>query len=148
MQTLEMRVSGFGGQGIILSGYIIGKAASIHDGKESTMAQAYGPEARGSACSAQVIISDAPIRYPYVTESDVLGSVVEGLAILASAVAEVMFRNVESVNERDDARRLSDIFAQGLVALVVDDDDRLRGLITKMDLVDVLTKQVEAPAGV
>ena len=80
-----------------------------------------------------------------VTESDVLGRLVEGNASLASTVAEVMFRNVRSVNERDDARRLSDIFSEGLVALVVDDNDQLKGLVTKMDLVDVLTKSVEAP---
>ncbi len=72
MHTIELRVSGFGGQGIILAGYIIGKAASISDHKQATMVQAYGPEARGSACSSQVIISDAPIHYPYLTASDVL----------------------------------------------------------------------------
>ena len=80
-----------------------------------------------------------------VTESDVLGRIVAGNASLASAVAEVMFRNVHSVNERDDAGRLGELFAEGLVGLVTDDDDQLKGLITKMDLVDVLTKQVEAP---
>jgi len=72
MEQLEIRVSGFGGQGIILAGFIIGKAASIFDGKEATMAQAYGPEARGSACSSQVIISDAAIYFPYVTEPALL----------------------------------------------------------------------------
>ncbi|MGD8331162.1 MAG: 2-oxoacid:acceptor oxidoreductase family protein, partial [Acidobacteriota bacterium] len=72
MEPLEIRVSGLGGQGVILAGYIIGKAASIYDGKEATMAQAYGPEARGSACSSQVIISGATIHYPYVTEPGVL----------------------------------------------------------------------------
>ena len=72
MEQLEIRVSGFGGQGIILAGFIIGKAASIFDGKEATMAQAYGPEARGSACSSQVIISDAAIHFPYVSETSIL----------------------------------------------------------------------------
>ena len=52
----EMRVTGFGGQGIILAGYIIGKAAAVYDDKHATMTQAYGPEARGSACSSQVIV--------------------------------------------------------------------------------------------
>ena len=72
MDQVEIRVSGFGGQGIILAGYIIGKAASIYDGRQATMAQAYGPEARGSACSSQVIISDHPIRNPYVTHPQIL----------------------------------------------------------------------------
>lgn len=72
MDQVEIRVSGFGGQGIILAGYIIGKAAAIYGGRQATMAQAYGPEARGSACSSQVIISDHPIRNPYVTRVQVL----------------------------------------------------------------------------
>jgi len=81
-----------------------------------------------------------------VTETDVLSRIVEGHASLASAVAEVMFRNVAKVYLGDDAGRLGEIFADGLVALVVDDDEHLHGVITKMDLVDVLTKHVEAPA--
>ena len=72
MEPMEIRVTGFGGQGIILAGYIIGKAASIYQGKHATMAQAYGPEARGSACSSQVIISDATIHFPYVSKPGVL----------------------------------------------------------------------------
>jgi 2-oxoglutarate ferredoxin oxidoreductase subunit gamma len=68
----EMRITGFGGQGIILAGYIVGKAAAVYDGKHATMVQAYGPEARGSACSSQVIVDDQPIRYPYLREMKIL----------------------------------------------------------------------------
>ncbi len=68
----EIRITGFGGQGIILSGLIVGKAASIYDGKSATMTQAYGPEARGSACSTQVIIDDQDVLYPYIRNADVL----------------------------------------------------------------------------
>jgi 2-oxoglutarate ferredoxin oxidoreductase subunit gamma len=74
MDRQEVRVSGFGGQGIILSGYIVGKAASIHDGKQATMVQAYGPEARGSACSSQVVVADEQIDFPYLSASDILVS--------------------------------------------------------------------------
>ena len=49
----EIKIGGYGGQGVILSGYIIGRAATIFDTKYATMMQAFGPEARGSACSAQ-----------------------------------------------------------------------------------------------
>lgn len=63
---IELRISGFGGQGIILSAYIIGKAAAIFDNKFSTMIQSFGPEARGSSCSAQLLISDTQILYPYI----------------------------------------------------------------------------------
>ncbi|MDI6840410.1 MAG: 2-oxoacid:acceptor oxidoreductase family protein [bacterium] len=72
MTSLKIRVAGFGGQGVILSGYVIGKAASIYDKKEATLVQSYGPEAGGEACSAQVIISDTTINYPLVDTPDIL----------------------------------------------------------------------------
>ena len=68
----EIRISGFGGQGVILSAVVIGKAACIFENGYSTMTQAFGPEARGGACSAQVILSNEPILYPYVTRPDIL----------------------------------------------------------------------------
>jgi 2-oxoglutarate ferredoxin oxidoreductase subunit gamma len=68
----EIIVTGFGGQGIILAGKILGMAASLGDHKESTLVQAYGPESRGGACNAQVIISNTPIHYPYVQYPDIL----------------------------------------------------------------------------
>jgi 2-oxoglutarate ferredoxin oxidoreductase subunit gamma len=72
MAKTEIRVGGLGGQGVILCGMIIGKAASIYDGKHATLIQAFGPEARGSACSAQVVVSDEVIGYPYVKQPDLL----------------------------------------------------------------------------
>jgi 2-oxoglutarate ferredoxin oxidoreductase subunit gamma len=68
----EIRFAGFGGQGIIRSGYLIGKAASLHDGKFATLNQAFGPEARGGACSAQVLIAQDRVLYPYITKPDIL----------------------------------------------------------------------------
>ncbi len=72
MQLTEIRVAGFGGQGVILAAMVIGKAASIYEGGFATMTQSFGPEARGGACSAQVITSDQPVLYPYVTNPDIL----------------------------------------------------------------------------
>jgi 2-oxoglutarate ferredoxin oxidoreductase subunit gamma len=63
----EIKIGGFGGQGVILSGIIIGKAASLYDDLHATLIQAFGPEARGSACSAQVVLSKDYIDYPYLT---------------------------------------------------------------------------------
>lgn len=63
----ELKISGFGGQGVILAGHIIGKAATIYDEKNATLTQAYGPEARGGACSANLIISNGEIDYPEIT---------------------------------------------------------------------------------
>ena len=72
MNRTEIKIGGFGGQGVILSGYIIGRAASIYDNKFATMIQAFGPEARGSACSAQLIVSDEQITYPYITAPNLM----------------------------------------------------------------------------
>ena len=72
MRVTEIRIAGFGGQGVILSALIVGKAASIFQGEHATMTQSFGPESRGGASSAQIILSDSPILYPYVTRPDVL----------------------------------------------------------------------------
>jgi 2-oxoglutarate ferredoxin oxidoreductase subunit gamma len=72
MATTEIKIGGLGGQGVILAGMIIGKAAALFDQKDATLTQAFGPEARGSACSAQVIVSDGKILYPYVTQPDIM----------------------------------------------------------------------------
>jgi 2-oxoglutarate ferredoxin oxidoreductase subunit gamma len=72
MQLTEIRIAGFGGQGVILSAIVLGKAASIYQGAFATMTQNFGPEARGGACSAQLILSDSPVLYPYVTRPDIL----------------------------------------------------------------------------
>lgn len=72
MPRTEIRIGGLGGQGVILCGYIIGRAAAIFGGKHATLIQSFGPEARGSACSAQVTIDDEPIGYPYVTHPNIL----------------------------------------------------------------------------
>ncbi len=78
-----------------------------------------------------------------LTESDVLEKLVDGRASLTSSVAEVMFRRVTTVNEREDAGKLLDLFTHGLVGLVIDDAGALLGVVTKMDLVDLLTARVD-----
>lgn len=71
-KEIHLLISGFGGQGIIMAGDIVGKAAVLHDNKFATMTQAYGPEARGGACSAQVIVSGAEILFPCVADPEIL----------------------------------------------------------------------------
>jgi 2-oxoglutarate ferredoxin oxidoreductase subunit gamma len=70
----EIRFSGYGGQGIIRLGLITGKAVSLFDNKFGTMTQSFGPEARGSACSSQVVVSDERVLYPYITRPEILVS--------------------------------------------------------------------------
>ncbi len=62
----EVRFSGFGGQGIILSVVILGRAAALYDNRYAVQTQVYGPEARGGASMSQVIIDDDPILFPKV----------------------------------------------------------------------------------
>jgi 2-oxoglutarate ferredoxin oxidoreductase subunit gamma len=68
----EVRIAGFGGQGIGLAGYILGKALALYDGREAVMTQSYGPEARGGASSANIIVSDREIAYPFVQQPNIL----------------------------------------------------------------------------
>ena len=70
--TSQIRFGGVGGQGIVLAGSLLGKAAALFDGKEAVVTQTYGPEARGGAARTDVIISETPVDYPFVTSADVL----------------------------------------------------------------------------
>lgn len=72
MTRTEVRLTGFGGQGIVLAGYVLGKAASLYDGMFATFTQSYGPESRGGACAAQVILSEEPIQYPHLIDPSVV----------------------------------------------------------------------------
>lgn len=74
MKKTEIRFTGFGGQGIIRCALITGKALSLFDDKHASMTQAFGPEARGSACASQLIVSDERVLYPYITSPDILVS--------------------------------------------------------------------------
>jgi 2-oxoglutarate ferredoxin oxidoreductase subunit gamma len=71
-EKTEIRLAGFGGQGIILAGNILGKAASLYEQLQAVFTQSYGPEARGGACSADVIISGGAIYYPRVSLPKIL----------------------------------------------------------------------------
>jgi 2-oxoglutarate ferredoxin oxidoreductase subunit gamma len=70
-RKIEVRISGLGGQGVVLAGEILGKAA-VYDGKEVVETASYGAEARGSAAKSEVILSDKRIGYPKVRKCDVL----------------------------------------------------------------------------
>jgi len=66
----EIRLAGSGGQGIIMAAIVLAEAAGVHEGKQVSQTQSYGPEARGGTCKAEVVISDAPIDYPKVAKPD------------------------------------------------------------------------------
>ena len=71
MSRTEIRITGFGGQGVVLSGHIIGHACAVNADKHATMIQSFGPEARGSACSTTLAISDTEVLYPYIHRPDI-----------------------------------------------------------------------------
>ena len=70
-KRVEVRISGLGGQGVVLAGEILGRAA-VYDGKYAVQTQSYGAEARGSAAKSEVIISDKKIGFPKVRKCDIL----------------------------------------------------------------------------
>ncbi len=69
---MEIRLAGEGGQGMILAGIILAEAAAIYDDKNATQTQSYGPEARGGASKAEVVIDQGEIDHPEVIVADVL----------------------------------------------------------------------------
>ena len=71
MSRTEICFAGFGGQGVVMSGYVIGRACAVNAGQHATLIQSFGPEARGSACSATLAISDTEVLYPYVHDYDI-----------------------------------------------------------------------------
>jgi 2-oxoglutarate ferredoxin oxidoreductase subunit gamma len=68
----EIRLAGEGGQGMILAGIILAEAAAIYDNKNATQTQSYGPEARGGASKAEVVIAQGEIDHPEVITADIL----------------------------------------------------------------------------
>ncbi|HOI96590.1 MAG TPA: 2-oxoacid:acceptor oxidoreductase family protein [Syntrophobacter fumaroxidans] len=72
MTRYEIRLSGSGGQGLIVAGIILAEAAGIYDGKFVCQTQSYGPEARGGASKSEVVISDEEIDYPKAVKPDLL----------------------------------------------------------------------------
>jgi len=70
-KRIEIRITGFGGQGVVLAAHIIGRACAINAGEHATMIQSFGPEARGSSCSATLVVSDRQVLYPYIQRPDI-----------------------------------------------------------------------------
>ena len=71
-ERFEIRLSGSGGQGLVLGGVILAEAMGVYEGKNVTQTQSYGPEARGGASRSDVVVADGEIYYPKATEPDLL----------------------------------------------------------------------------
>ena len=85
MDRYDVRLSGSGGQGLILAGKILAEAAAIYDGHNAVQTQSYGPEARGGASKAEVVIKDGEIDYPKAMDLDLLLSLTQESATKFSA---------------------------------------------------------------
>jgi len=73
----QVRLSGFGGQGVVLAGILLGEAGAI-EGKHVTGSNSYGAQARGSGCKSEIVLSDAAIDFPHLTASDILVAMSQG----------------------------------------------------------------------
>lgn len=71
-ERFEIRLSGAGGQGLVLAGVILAEAAAIYDNRFAVQTQSYGPEARGGSSKSEVIIGTEPISYPKATRPNLL----------------------------------------------------------------------------
>jgi 2-oxoglutarate ferredoxin oxidoreductase subunit gamma len=71
-ERFEIRLSGSGGQGLVLAGVILAEALGVYGGRNITQTQSYGPEARGGSSRSDLVVSDDEIYYPKATEPDVL----------------------------------------------------------------------------
>ena len=139
----EIRIAGFGGQGVVTIGKIMGTAFTVYEKKNSVNTQSYGPESRGGACRSEVVVSDEVINYPYVRRSQVLialsqvaldtyaGDLVQGgiLMIDPAAVKSVPDRNkyrvvevptVTLAHEIGDGKYQNSVALGALYALISD----------------------------
>jgi 2-oxoglutarate ferredoxin oxidoreductase subunit gamma len=72
VKRTEIRIAGFGGQGVVLAGVLLGTAAAVADGRRAVQTQSYGAAARGGGARSEVVVSDDPIIYPRVTHPDIM----------------------------------------------------------------------------
>lgn len=108
---MEFRLSGSGGQGLILAGIILAEAA-IKDGKEAVQSQSYGPEARGGSSKSEVIVSDKAIYFPKVLQPDVLLAMTgEALAKYGSDLKEKGILVVDSTYVQDIPDQFKNVYS-------------------------------------
>ncbi len=112
----EIKLAGFGGQGIILGAYVLGKAASLYGGRYATMTQSYGPESRGGACSANVVIMREPGLYPALTQLDTFAVLSQEAA---DTYAPMVHRTTHVYFERDMVKWKHRAGSTGLPAIAM-----------------------------
>jgi 2-oxoglutarate ferredoxin oxidoreductase subunit gamma len=76
-KIMQVRLSGFGGQGVVLAGDLLGEAGAI-EGKYIAGSNSYGAQARGSGCKSEIVFSEGPIDFPHLTTADILVAMSQG----------------------------------------------------------------------
>ena len=154
----EIRLSGSGGQGIILASIILAEAAGIFEGYQVSQTQSYGPEARGGRCKAEVVISKKQIDYPKAMQLDMMLAMNQtscdaychdfkhnGLLIIDSTLVEqvptsrvVALPFTQIAREQAGHIMVANVVALGAIAAFT-------GVVSKEDLLDAVLKR--APRG-
>lgn len=155
MEQWELRLSGSGGQGIITAGIILAEAA-ILDGKNALQTQAYGPEARGGASKAEVIISSEEISFPKVEHCDLLLSLTQlscdkylhslkndGILVIDESVEAPQVEGIKVYSLpilNTASERLNKSMAANIVALGA--INKITGIVTEKSLEKAVLKRV------
>ncbi len=153
-ERYEIRLSGAGGQGLILAGVILAEAAAIYDGKNAVQTQSYGPEARGGASRSDVVISNEEIYYPKTMKLDLLLALTKeayesyrkslkegGLLIIDSwefkkqPEKAVFLPMLSEAREALQKPMVANIISLGVIA-------ELTGIVTKESLMKAVLKRV------
>ncbi len=146
MKRTEIRIAGFGGQGVVLAGVLLGTAAAVTDGCRAVQTQSYGAAARGGGARSEVVISDEPIIYPRVTRPDTMVAMSEeamrkyGPDMQPGGLLFIDSDLVKNVN-RDDVRvvavPVSNLATQELGKTIVANLVMLGVLVAKTGIVSV-----------
>jgi len=146
MPRFEIRIAGMGGQGIIMAAVMIGRAASIFGGKNVTLTQSYGPESRGGACKAEVIVSDERIDYPKVRQANLVAIMSEEAyqKNMPSSNGETTIIIDPDMVEEDQSHKSTRIFhvpatriAEGLGKRIVANMVMVGAIVALTDILDI-----------
>ena len=154
-ETWQIVFSGVGGQGLMLTGKLLGEAATVHEGKKAVMTSAYGVETRGTFAKSDVIISSVEIDYPEVLKADVVialapvaykkyvGSLEEGAILLYDSAIEEEASKARQirVSMAEAASGVGNPYAVNIVALgtLV----KLTGLVKEQSVENAIKKEFQ-----
>lgn len=150
----EIRLCGFGGQGIILAGIILGKAASLYDENEAVQTQSYGPEARGGASKCEVVIDNKLIEYPKVQNLDVLVAMsneallkyIDDLKVGGTLIADPGTTDIDAVKDFVEENNIEVYEAPATMTAMNDIGIKIVANIVMVGVITKITKVVSKEA--